>query len=188
MRWRTRTRLARPTARRLLMTLEQLGYARLSNGAYSLTTKTLELGTSYVAAQGLWDIARPHLVAARVANRRVELDVATRWQRHRVHGAGASAQDHRHLGADRDAIPGDGHLDGSGAARRPDAVGTRRRAGQTVGIGRDPPRRALPVRARRVAGGDPPSGAGRSRTSCCRWESVRSPLRSATAPDERRRR
>ncbi|HET9665945.1 MAG TPA: helix-turn-helix domain-containing protein, partial [Desertimonas sp.] len=34
----TRTRLARPTARRLLMTLEQLGYARLSNGAYSLTT------------------------------------------------------------------------------------------------------------------------------------------------------
>ena len=59
----TRTRLARPTARRLLMTLEQLGYARLSNGAYSLTTKTLELGTSYVAAQGLWDIARPHLVA-----------------------------------------------------------------------------------------------------------------------------
>jgi IclR family pca regulon transcriptional regulator len=58
-----RTGLARPTARRLLMTLEQLGYTRLSEGAYSLTTKTLELGTAYVAAQGLWDISRPHLVS-----------------------------------------------------------------------------------------------------------------------------
>ena len=58
-----RTGLARPTARRLLMTLEQLGYTRSAGGAYSLTTKTLELGTAYVAAQGLWDIARPHLVA-----------------------------------------------------------------------------------------------------------------------------
>ncbi len=58
-----RTGLARPTARRLLMTLEQLGYTRLANGAYTLTTKTLELGTAYVAAQGLWDIARPHLAS-----------------------------------------------------------------------------------------------------------------------------
>jgi IclR family transcriptional regulator, pca regulon regulatory protein len=58
-----RTGLARPTARRLLMTLEQLGYTRLTNGAYTLTTKTLELGTAYVAAQGLWDIARPHLAS-----------------------------------------------------------------------------------------------------------------------------
>lgn len=58
-----RTGLARPTARRLLLTLEQLGYARSLNGAFSLTTKTLELGTAYIAAQGLWDVARPHLVA-----------------------------------------------------------------------------------------------------------------------------
>ena len=36
-----RTGLPRPTARRLLMTLEQLGYTRFSNGAYALTTKTL---------------------------------------------------------------------------------------------------------------------------------------------------
>jgi IclR family pca regulon transcriptional regulator len=58
-----RTGLARPTARRLLLTLEHLGYARSVDGAYSLTTKTLELGTAYIAAQGLWDIARPHLVS-----------------------------------------------------------------------------------------------------------------------------
>jgi IclR family pca regulon transcriptional regulator len=57
-----RTELARPTARRLLMTLEQLGYVRCVGNTYSLTTKTLELGTSYIAALGMWDIARPHLL------------------------------------------------------------------------------------------------------------------------------
>jgi len=57
-----RTGLARPTARRLLLTLEQLGYVRNAGGAYSLTTQVLRLGTSVIAAQGLWDVARPHLV------------------------------------------------------------------------------------------------------------------------------
>jgi IclR family pca regulon transcriptional regulator len=55
------TKLARPTTRRLLITLETLGYVRSNNGEYSLTPKVLELGTAYIAAQGLWDIARPHL-------------------------------------------------------------------------------------------------------------------------------
>jgi len=58
-----RTGLARPTVRRLLLTLEDLGYVRSSNGVYSLTAKTLELGTSYISALGLWDIARPHMAA-----------------------------------------------------------------------------------------------------------------------------
>jgi IclR family pca regulon transcriptional regulator len=58
-----RTGLARPTARRLLMTLEQLGYLRSTDGVYSLTTRVLEIGTSVIAAQGIWEIARPHLVA-----------------------------------------------------------------------------------------------------------------------------
>ena len=58
-----RTGLPRPTARRLLMTLEQLGYTRFSDGAYALTTKTLELGTACIAAQGIWDVARPHMLA-----------------------------------------------------------------------------------------------------------------------------
>jgi IclR family pca regulon transcriptional regulator len=57
-----RTGLARPTARRLLMTLEQLGYVRSFDGTYSLTTKVLEIGTAGIAAQGMWDVARPHLV------------------------------------------------------------------------------------------------------------------------------
>ncbi|RBY97693.1 IclR family transcriptional regulator [Blastococcus sp. TF02-8] len=55
--------LARPTARRLLLTLEELGYVRSADGAFSLTPKVLELGTAYVASLGLWDIARPHMTA-----------------------------------------------------------------------------------------------------------------------------
>lgn len=58
-----RTGLARPTARRLLLTLEQLGYVRGIDGVYTLTTRTLELGTSYIAALGMWDVARPHLLS-----------------------------------------------------------------------------------------------------------------------------
>jgi IclR family pca regulon transcriptional regulator len=53
--------LARPTARRLLLTLEELGYVRSSGAAFSLTPKVLALGMAYVGALGLWDIARPHL-------------------------------------------------------------------------------------------------------------------------------
>jgi IclR family pca regulon transcriptional regulator len=59
----TRTALPRPTARRLLMTLERLGYVRSSNGIYTLTTKVLELGTTYIATLGIWELARPHLEA-----------------------------------------------------------------------------------------------------------------------------
>jgi IclR family pca regulon transcriptional regulator len=55
--------LARPTARRLLLTLEELGFVRSSGGAFELTPKVLTLGMAYVGALGLWDIARPHLEA-----------------------------------------------------------------------------------------------------------------------------
>jgi IclR family transcriptional regulator, pca regulon regulatory protein len=58
-----RTSLPRPTARRLLLTLEKLGYVRSSNGLYTLTTRVLELGTTYIAALGIWELARPHLEA-----------------------------------------------------------------------------------------------------------------------------
>ena len=53
--------LARPTARRLLLTLEELGFVRSSGGSFELTPKVLTLGMAYVGALGLWDIARPHL-------------------------------------------------------------------------------------------------------------------------------
>jgi IclR family pca regulon transcriptional regulator len=55
--------LARPTARRLLLTLEELGFVRSDDGNFQLTPKVLTLGMAYVGALGLWDIARPHLEA-----------------------------------------------------------------------------------------------------------------------------
>ena len=55
--------LARPTARRLLLTLEELGFVRSSGGLFQLTPRVLTLGTAYVSSLGLWDIARPHLEA-----------------------------------------------------------------------------------------------------------------------------
>jgi IclR family pca regulon transcriptional regulator len=55
--------LPRPTARRVLITLHQLGYVRGDAGTFSLTPRVLELGMAYVDSLGLWDIARPHMEA-----------------------------------------------------------------------------------------------------------------------------
>lgn len=55
------TDLARPTARRILLTLEELGYVRNLGGLFALTPRVLDLGMAYVGSLGLWDIARPHL-------------------------------------------------------------------------------------------------------------------------------
>src|SRR3712207_5310716 len=55
--------LARPTARRLLLTLAELGYVRVSDNSFALTPKVLSLGMAYVSSLGLWDLARPHLEA-----------------------------------------------------------------------------------------------------------------------------
>src|SRR6266702_2269399 len=44
--------LARPTARRILLTLTELGYVR-----------AVELGMSYVLSRNLWEVARPHMEA-----------------------------------------------------------------------------------------------------------------------------
>lgn len=57
----TATGLARPTARRVLITLEQLGYARAEDGTFSLTPRVLELGMAYIGSVNLWDLAAPHL-------------------------------------------------------------------------------------------------------------------------------
>ncbi|MDX3852068.1 IclR family transcriptional regulator domain-containing protein [Streptomyces sp. AK02-01A] len=55
------TGLARPTARRILLTLAELGYVRQQAGGFALTPRVLELGVAYVRSTGLWDVARPHL-------------------------------------------------------------------------------------------------------------------------------
>ncbi|GHF22570.1 IclR family transcriptional regulator C-terminal domain-containing protein [Pseudolysinimonas yzui] len=55
------TGLARPTARRMLLTLESLGYVRTLKGGFTLTPRVLELGFTYVQSSGLWGVARPHM-------------------------------------------------------------------------------------------------------------------------------
>ena len=57
------TGLARPTARRILRTLDALGYVRADDGAFTLTPRVLELGMTYVQSLGLWEVARPHMEA-----------------------------------------------------------------------------------------------------------------------------
>jgi IclR family pca regulon transcriptional regulator len=81
------TDLPRPTARRILKTLEQLGYVRqadgpqvsgqpgLSPGGFELTPRVLDLGMSYVLSRGLWEIARPHMEAL-VARTRESTSIA----------------------------------------------------------------------------------------------------------------
>jgi IclR family transcriptional regulator, pca regulon regulatory protein len=55
--------LARPTARRILRTLESLGYVRVVGGGFALTPRVLELGVTYTQSVGLWEVARTHMEA-----------------------------------------------------------------------------------------------------------------------------
>ena len=55
------TGLARPTARRILLTLAELGYVRVQGSAFQLTPRVLDLGVAYVSSLGLWDVAEPHM-------------------------------------------------------------------------------------------------------------------------------
>ncbi len=55
------TGLTRATARRLLLTLEELGYVRNDGRFFELTARILDIGYSYVASLNLNDIAQPFL-------------------------------------------------------------------------------------------------------------------------------
>src|SRR5262249_14069479 len=55
------TGMTRAGARRLLLTLRELGYAKLSGRHFSLTPRIMELGSSYPAANPVWAIAEYHL-------------------------------------------------------------------------------------------------------------------------------
>jgi IclR family transcriptional regulator, pca regulon regulatory protein len=57
----TATGLARPTVRRILLTLEELGYIRSVEGVFALTPRVLELGMAYIGSASIWDLARPHM-------------------------------------------------------------------------------------------------------------------------------
>ncbi|PVG80642.1 IclR family transcriptional regulator [Nocardioides gansuensis] len=62
-----RTGLSRPAVRRILLTLQRLGYVAGSGGRWSLTPRVLTIGQHYAATHGIVEIAQPHLL--RVAER-----------------------------------------------------------------------------------------------------------------------
>lgn len=58
-----RTGLTRATARRFLLTLEELGYVRTDGRLFELTPKVLQLGYAYLSSLSLPALAAPHLEA-----------------------------------------------------------------------------------------------------------------------------
>lgn len=58
-----RTGLTRATARRLLLTLERLGYVRCEGRDFMLTAKVLDLGYSYLSSLNLGALAQPDMEA-----------------------------------------------------------------------------------------------------------------------------
>jgi IclR family transcriptional regulator, pca regulon regulatory protein len=53
------TGLSKPSVRRIVLTLERLGYARAIAGRFGLTPKVLALGYAYLSSVRLTDVARP---------------------------------------------------------------------------------------------------------------------------------
>lgn len=56
-----RTGLTRGTARRLLLTLESIGYMKMEDGAFRLQPKVLDLGYAYLNSMPLWELAQPFM-------------------------------------------------------------------------------------------------------------------------------
>src|SRR2546428_988381 len=56
------TGLSRPAVRRILLTLQRLGYVRASGSRWSLTPRVLSIGQHYSASHAMIEIAQPHLL------------------------------------------------------------------------------------------------------------------------------
>lgn len=60
----SRAQLTRASARRILLTLSELGYARFDGRLFSLTPRVLGLGYAYLSSQGFADAVRPYVEEA----------------------------------------------------------------------------------------------------------------------------
>ena len=58
----SKTGLSRGTARRLLLTLVELGYAGFDGKHFSLRPRVLNLGFAYLHSQKLWQLGQPYMV------------------------------------------------------------------------------------------------------------------------------
>ncbi|WP_420809025.1 IclR family transcriptional regulator domain-containing protein [Amycolatopsis suaedae] len=57
------TGLSRPAVRRILLTLQRLGYVKGNGGRWSLTPRVLSIGQHYSASHSIIETAQPHLLA-----------------------------------------------------------------------------------------------------------------------------
>jgi IclR family transcriptional regulator, pca regulon regulatory protein len=53
--------LTRATARRILLTLERLGYVKRANRHFAPTAKLLSIGYAYLSSLDLWEVAEPYM-------------------------------------------------------------------------------------------------------------------------------
>ena len=133
-----RAGLARPTARRLLKTLEELGFVRSVDGGFELDP------AGAVPRHGLRRVAGPvgHRPPAPGAagrqHRRVVVHGPARRVRHRLRRQGLGAEADRAAGRDRHPLPGGADVPGQGPAR---GAGSRRSWPPTLAV---PSRSALP--------------------------------------------
>jgi IclR family transcriptional regulator, pca regulon regulatory protein len=58
----TATGLSRPAVRRILLTLQRLGYVAAHGSRWSLTPRVLTIGQHYAASHGFVETAQPHLL------------------------------------------------------------------------------------------------------------------------------
>ncbi len=130
------TGLARPTARRLLLTLQELGYVRIDGGSFALTPRVLRLGHGLRRARsGCGTLpARTWPTWSRdthESSSMAQLDGSdiVYVARVAVPKIITLAGDHRH------PIPGAADLAGQGAARRARAGRTHRGAGRAEPVG-----------------------------------------------------
>jgi len=56
------TGLSRPAVRRILLTLQRLGYVRNEGSRWSLTPRVLSIGQHYSASHAMIELAQPHLL------------------------------------------------------------------------------------------------------------------------------
>lgn len=56
-----KTDMTRASSRRILLTLESIGYVRKRDTRFSLTPLTLELGYAYLSSLGAWQVCRPRM-------------------------------------------------------------------------------------------------------------------------------
>lgn len=57
------TELSRPAVRRILLTLQRLGYVHGAGGRWTLTPRVLSIGQHYSASHGMIEIAQPRLLS-----------------------------------------------------------------------------------------------------------------------------